>query len=280
FGYLLLFDLDDATRALPKFQAAVQTGRARKEAHLGLARCEIRVGQGARGHKKVMQVLDQNPQDALAGLVLAEYHLRSEHYDVAANIYISLIAAYPTVYPSFDWYYEALRGFQSLCAQTGHWQDAVRTWEQALQLHPDSRELRSFRVWSLACAGNADTAAWANELLSSDPDNPLACLSLMLPALRAGRIEEAVAYTRQARGGTPIPHAREFERAAAVLRIISTGDQPIAEAGIIEGVIYIDSGHVVRGRRRLQEYATQQSNSPWIGMVKRLLAEAPETSEP
>ncbi|MFH1746511.1 MAG: tetratricopeptide repeat protein, partial [Planctomycetota bacterium] len=47
FGYLLLFDLDDATRALPKFQAAVQTGRARKEAHLGLARCEIRVGQGA-----------------------------------------------------------------------------------------------------------------------------------------------------------------------------------------------------------------------------------------
>ena len=48
FGYLLLFDLEQTESAYPKFQAAVASGQARNLALIGLARCEVRVGQGAR----------------------------------------------------------------------------------------------------------------------------------------------------------------------------------------------------------------------------------------
>ena len=274
FGYLLLFDLEQSEAAYPKFQAAVASGQARTLAMIGLARCEIRVGQGARGYELIMPVLNENPQNALAGLVLAEYHLRSHHWAEAYDVYSELIRAYPGVYRSSDWYYEALRGFQAVCGQLGRWHEAALAWDEAVRLYPPRREYRSFRVWALACSGAEDASAWANELLADDPDNPLACLAQMLSTLRAGEITEAVEWVRRAGSGRPIPKARELERAVAALTLLGQQEQLPVEKSIIVGVLYLTDNRRVLARDVLTRFLEQENNSPWRGLAASLLEEA------
>jgi len=282
FGRLLLFDLERANLAYPKFRMAVRLKaqlptkyrRALRIADIGLARCEIRVGQGARGYELIMAVLDDNPQDALAGLVLAEYHLRSHHWGEARQIYGMLIAAYPAVYSRSDWYYEALRGFDSACAQLGRWSDAVQAWDHAAEQHPDSREFRSFRVWALACAGDEEADEFAEELLAQEPDNPLGCLARMLLSLRAGRVDEAVEWVRRAAGGEPVPRARSLERAVATLRLLAADNRVPATAAIVEAAIYLLAGERERATDTLAEYRRRYPDAGWDELINNLLSGA------
>jgi Tfp pilus assembly protein PilF len=164
FGHLLLFDLDRADLAFPKFrQAAISIAQLPEGlrhqfvmADIGLARREIRLGERQRGYQLIMQVLNADPQNALAGLVLAEYHSRSEHWQEAAGIYEQLIRAYSVVYPWFDWYYEALRGYQWVCICTGQLRQASLMWDQAVEKEPSRPEPAAFRAWSFAIAGHED----------------------------------------------------------------------------------------------------------------------------
>jgi tetratricopeptide (TPR) repeat protein len=270
FGYLWLFQLGRADLALPKFQAATATGAAPTLASIGLALCEIRAGEGARGAAMIRDVLAAEPQNMLAGLVLAEYHLRSHHWPQAFSTYGSLIAAYPAMYANYEWYYEALRGFHEVCAQTGDWHDAVVAWDAAVRVHPESRAFRSFRVWALACVGDDQTPSWADELLASDPDNPMACLAHALCGVRAGRIAEAVEWVRRARQGAPVPSAREFERAVNMLRLLK--DLP-PEARIVRAAIELTGGRPEAARSELTVYVDGTPDSAWAGLVADLLRE-------
>ena len=155
------------------------------------------------------------PQTQLrAGLALGEYRLRSHHWDEAFGVYDALIRDNPTDYT-------ALRGLQETCLQTGRLRDAVLAWQDAAVRAPDRREFNSFLVWSLALADHPSAAPAAEELLAKDPDNPLACFALMLTEAKAGRFDEAVSWIRRAPAGTPIPKAREFERAAAAIQVLT-----------------------------------------------------------
>lgn len=289
FGYLLLFDLeptdalsvhDSARLAHTKFTAAIATGLRPHSGVYRPVRCEIRVGQGVRGYEIISRVLDAKPDNPLAGLVLAEYHLRSHHWNEAAGIYGLLLAAYPTVYQRFDWYYEALRGFQTVCAQLGRWRDAALAWEDAVRVHPASREFRSFRVWAVACAGAEDTVDWTNELLASDPNNPLACLALALQAVRKSEVAEALDWVRTASQGIPVRRAREFERAAATLRLMSGRGELPPEAAIIESALYLADGQAGRARTVLDSYSAKCPDSAWATVVKRLGEEIDDHSGP
>jgi tetratricopeptide (TPR) repeat protein len=261
FGRLLLFELDRADLAYPKFRKAVELKaqlpakyrRALRIADIGLARCEIRVGQGARGYQLIMAVLDDNPQDALAGLVLAEYHLRSHHWEEAWQIYAMLIEAYPAVYSRLDWYYEALRGFDAACAQLGRWSDAVLAWNHAVE---------------------QQAGAFAADLLAQEPDNPLGCLAQMLLSLRAGRVDEAVQWVRQAARGEPVPKARALERAVAMLRLLSADGRLPNTAGIVEAAVYLAAGEVERAARTLSEYRSTHPDAAWDYLIGELASTA------
>jgi len=274
FGYLLLFDLDRAEEAYPRFQAALATGHAPTVARVGLARCEIRVGEGSVGYDIVMKVLNENPQDALAGLVLAEYHLRSHHWQDAAGVYETLLAAYQRVYYQFDWYYEALRGFESVCAQTGRWRDALLAWDAALQLHPDRREFKSFRVWAAAGAGVCDEARrLADLLLAEDTDNPMACLAYMLCELRASRVAEAAAWARRAGQGQPVSKARSFERAVAALNMLTAQEGLPPGTQVVIGAVYMADRRPEAARSVLTGYLATQGSDRWSDLAASLLGE-------
>ncbi|MGD8450979.1 MAG: tetratricopeptide repeat protein [Phycisphaerae bacterium] len=280
FGYLYLFDMKRPDLAWPKFQAAVATGHAPPLAFIGLALCEIRVGEGGRGAAILSQILDDNPNDALAALALAEYHLRSEHWDDALVLYGALIQTFPAVYQRYDWYYEALRGFQTLCTQFGEWEAAARAWDNAVRLRPDSRELRSFRVWAITCAGEEDAPAWIDELLENDPDNAFGCLSQALRALRAGDVAGAVGWVRRARRGEPLRDARAFERAMVVLRKLGEQDKLPAESAIVQGTLCLVDGQGQLARTLLQGYVDAHPESEWAGLARELAAEISDEPSP
>jgi tetratricopeptide (TPR) repeat protein len=290
FGRLLLFDLQRADLALPKFRQAVALKRELPQryqrdlavADIGLARCEIRQGSGERGYQIIMEVLDADPQNALAGLVLAEYHFRSEHWQQAAAVYEELIRAYPTAYRWFDWYYEALRGYQWVCIRMGKLREAALMWEHAVQVEPGRRELRSFRAWSLALAGEEGADAAISELLAQEPDNRLACLGGAILALRAGAIETAVEQVDRARGGKPIPQARAFERTLwAIDRVKEQSSWP-PETDLIEAAISMADGSAEASERALKKYAQAQPDSRWLYLAARVrswAATAPAATE-
>lgn len=201
-----MFELDRGAEACWRFEAAFETGQAPLPAKVGLALCQIRYGQGAAGFKLISEVLGDprmcaNPRLAVqAGLVLGEYHLLSHHWDQAAAVYDVLIRDDPT-------HYSALRGFHEVCLQTGRYDETVMAWHNALQRAPGRREFRSFLVWTLSLAADESARAAAEELLASDPDNPLACFALMVEAIRAGDLDQAVTWVQRARAGAAIPKA-------------------------------------------------------------------------
>jgi tetratricopeptide (TPR) repeat protein len=273
FGYLLLFDLERPTEAVDKFRAAVETGVARDLAYIGLARCEILVGHGATGRDLVLGVLDRNPQDALAGLTLALYHLSSRNWDEAAQLYAGIAAAYTHVYWQFPWYYEALRGLQSAALRTGRLREAVLAWDEAVQRHPSSLELRAFRLWALACEGRTDVTNAATALLADDPSNALVGLTLALQELRAGRADRACDLIRGSRRGVAPPRSRAFDRALVALRVLrERGDLP-AEAQLAEAVLYATSGDAARGRTLITEYLRDQDDPARRALADGLLEE-------
>ena len=290
YGRLLLFNLERADLAFPKFRQAVLLkgevpARYHRElaiADIGLARCEIREGKGERGYELVMQVLNADPQNALAGLVLAEYHFRSEHWQEAAAVYEQLIRAYPVAYRWFDWYYEALRGYQWVSIRTNRLREAALMWDHAVQVQPGRRELLSFRAWSLAIAGESGAEAAINDLLTHESDNQLGCLGRAVIALRNGDTERAIASVGQARTGREIPQARAFERTLWAIERLKNEAWP-AETVLVEAAITMAAGAREAAERLLESYAGAGADSEWIylpDVIRSWPETAPAASQP
>lgn len=161
----------------------------------------------------ISQVLNVDPSNVTAGLVLAEYHLRSHHLDQALLVYAAILNDNPTLY-------EALRGYHETCLQLDRPAAAVAAWRAALAAHPGVREFASYFVWSLALAGAPEAPATAEQLLQQDPDNRFACLALALLAARQDDPDAAFTWTQRATHGTVIPEAQAFRRAASTLRLL------------------------------------------------------------
>jgi tetratricopeptide (TPR) repeat protein len=278
YGYLLMFELERDGEACPRFAAALETGLAPPLARLGLALCEIRYGQGARGFQLVGEVLQADPGNVQAGLVLAEYHLRSHHWEQAAALYDAILRDNPIDYT-------ALRGFHEVCLQVGRPNDAAAAWYDALRQEPGRREFESYLVWALALARAEDTSEAAGKLLGSDPDNPLACLAMVLETLRAEDLPGAIAWIERARAGKPIPKARPFERAATTLRLLLGRGELPPEAAIVEAAVYLrgdrHAGTRAEATRLLDQYLTDFPASGWAELAKGLRRELSDVeSEP
>jgi tetratricopeptide (TPR) repeat protein len=260
FGSLLMFDLDRDAEACREFAAALETGRAPLQAKLGMALCQIRYGDGSKGFQLISAVLRADPGNVRAGLVLAEYHLRSHHWEQAAKVYDAILRDDPTNYT-------ALRGFHEVCLQTDHMGRAVIAWQDAAQRAPERREFRSYLVWALALARTESAASAANELLRDDPDSSFACLALMLDAIRAGDLTAALDWVQRAYTGSPVAKAREFERAAAALRLLlSRNELPhealIARSAIVAGGDF-PSAMRAESRGELDDYVAKHPDSEW-----------------
>lgn len=241
-----------------------------------MALCQIRYGEGAVGYQLISEVLHADPTNAQAGLILAEYHLRSHHWDQATKVYDALIRDDPTNYT-------ALRGYHEVCLQSGRPQDAVPAWSDAVEHAPHRREFRSYFVWALALAGDAATADAARDLLSEDPDNPLACLASMLVSLRGGDLTAAVEWAKRATAGKPVPKAREFDRALAALRLLHSRRQLPNEVPLVEAALLLHGGYGGPARadagRRVDEFLTAFPESRWSGLARELRAELSDVPE-
>jgi cytochrome c-type biogenesis protein CcmH/NrfG len=277
YGYMLMFDLERDADACAKFNAAAATTKSLPlAARLGLAACQIRYGDGASGFQTVSEVLNDprlraNPALAVqAGLVLAEYHLRSHHWQPAGMVYAALLRDDPTNYA-------ALRGFTEVGLQVDKAADAVRAWRAAVRAQPNRREYQSFLAWAAALAADENATEEAQAVLAVEDNNPLACLALALTAVRAGDPEHAVAWVQRAALGQPIPKAREFDRAAAALRILAGRHQLPAEAAIVQAVVVAHLSPASTGRAQavalLDEYVRAHPDSPWLDLIQRARSE-------
>lgn len=242
---LLELQLDRPEDALPHYQAAFDTKLAPPRTWLGLARCEIRAGIGAKGFQIVQQMLRQNPRDVEAALVLAEYHLRSHHWDEAKRIYQAVLESYPTRY-------EALLGFHELCIQTGEYLAAAAAWDTALSQAPGERLLRAFRAWAAMCAGEPAAAGWADELLREQPTDSLACMAKLLAAVRAEQWVEAIDWARKGAAGPHIPLARPLDRARATLAVMRSRQELAKGSAVVEAELWRLGGRIDRAREALE----------------------------
>jgi superkiller protein 3 len=231
-GDLLLEDLRQPEAALGLFVAALKTGHAPLAAEIGVAACEVRAGQGARGLEIAMSVLERDPSNHRAQHIVGEFLLKSGQLEDALAWYRTMLTADPTEY-------RALRGFLEACTQLRRWREAILAWDDALHREPGRREFASFLVWTLALAGDAGVQASAERLLTLDPNNPLACLSRMLMLVRTGDAAGAIEWIDRATEGTPIPEAREFDRAAAAIQILRNRDEAPSNAAIAQAAVYI-----------------------------------------
>jgi tetratricopeptide (TPR) repeat protein len=245
FAELLELQLDRPDQALQHYRAAVETRLAPPRTWLGLARCEIRAGIGANGFQIVEEMLHQNPRDVEAALVLAEYHLRSHHWDEAKRIYQAVLESFPTRY-------EALLGFHELCIQTGEYLAAAAAWDTALNQAPGERLLRAFRAWAAMCAGESAALGWADELLRDQPADPLACMVKLLAAVRASRWDEAIDWAQRGTGGPHIPLARPLARARATLSVMRSRGELPASSAVIEAELWRLGGEIDRAREALE----------------------------
>lgn len=255
YAYLLLFELGNAQAARPHYEAALQTGvpAVRRPAMIGLALCEIRAGIGAKGLEMITEVLREHPRDHQAMLVLGEYHLRSHHWPQALQLYERLVAQDPADY-------RALRGLQTTCAQLGAWRRAAEAWEAALQTQPDNREFQSFFVWSAACADETDARIWIDDLLDRDPNNPLACAAAALIATRAGNLDRALNWIRQAQDGTPLHNEPPLVRLATAIRLQRAQGTLPPEAELVELIALAATGHEAAAKDRLRTLGSGSNN--------------------
>ncbi len=210
-GDLLLYVFDRADLARARYQAALETRAAPPRAGVGLARCEVLVGEGSEGFAIASEVLRYDPENVEAALVIALYHLRSHHWEQAEGAYRAVLGRDPVSY-------EALIGLNELYAQRDAWRDAALVWQQASDLAPDRIEFQAFFAWAAAWASDPAAAPAAERVLKSAPGCRFALLAQAVDALRAGRSDEAVQRARDAVAGTPIARGRELERTVIVLK--------------------------------------------------------------
>ena len=273
FGDLLLYQFNRPDLAKEKFQLALDTDVAPLHAGVGLARCEIRAGEGIEGFRIITRVLTAEPNNLEARLVLGEYRLRSRHWDEATRVYNGIIEGLPAQYA-------ALRGFHEACVQTGRWRDAAAAWEAAVRYAPNAEARRAFRsylVWSVACAGDAAARQMAYNLLADEPSNRFACFARMLAAIRAGHIDEALEWVRSAEKGTPIPEARCAERAAVTLQVMRDRGELPAAAVIPQAAIRVELGNRGNAAKLLEDYLATNPSSAERAAAERLLAWLSET---
>ncbi|MBU0638004.1 MAG: hypothetical protein KKB50_04005 [Planctomycetes bacterium] len=266
FGELLLRHFDRPAEARPKYVAALQTGRAPIEASIGLALCEIRIGQGADGLRLIRQVLTADPTNLDALLVLGEYHLRSHHWPQAAALYGGILDQRPT-------FYEALRGFHEVSAQTNRWGSAAQRWREALAQAPGERILRSFTAWAEACAGEPTAPTRADALLADEPTNPLACYARMLIALRKSDIADALRWLNAAGAGEPVPEAQSHRRAAVTLQLLIEREQLPAEAVVVQAAAWRNAGATAHAKELLTGSLPNLGVGPARDIAQQLLAE-------
>jgi hypothetical protein len=136
------------------------------------------------------------------------------------------------------------------------------------------REFESYLVWALALAGDQAAEPAADGLLGRDANNPLACFARMLAAIRAGDLEGAVGWVERAGAGTPIPEAKEAERAAGTLSVLVERGELAEEATLVEAAIYV-CGELPAAKRAkakplLESYLTRAPGGRWGELAERL----------
>jgi tetratricopeptide (TPR) repeat protein len=271
YGDLLMEVYGQPELAIEQYRRAQATGVAPPRGVIGLARCEVLVGEGARGYELIRGVLDAAPENVEANLVLGMYYLRSHKWDEADFVYSKLLRQAPTLYP-------ALIGYHEVCAQRGEWRAALAAWETAARLLPEERAFRCFLCWAMACADDPRAGPTAEKLLETDVSNAFACYSLMLIAARSSRWDEAMDLAREGSKGVPVPLARENARARATLRLMSDRGELPLEAVFVEAVLLSEAGDRAGARLMIETYLAEQPDSRFRDHAERLL-EA-EFSEP
>ena len=265
---LLLKRFDDPSKALYKFREALDLKDLDQDttrvAILGAARCEVLAGQGRDGFELAMMVFRAEPHNLEAARIIALYHLRSHNWDKADIAYRGILKQYPADY-------EVLRGFQNLCVNTGNWTDAAFAWQSAVERAPGDLILRAHFVWSAACCGEESAGRWADELLTTAPDNRFACLAQMLLAIRAGEFERARQWIEQARRGQKLPLAREFVRAEATLRIMIERKELPPDAVLLQAALWAEIGSAERGRQLVRGHLDAHPDSPWDELAQQIL---------
>ncbi len=282
YGYLLMFDLDRDAEACPRFAKSAELGYDLPPAKVGRAACEIRYHEGASGFQLVSEVLSDprirsNPTLAVqAGLVLAEYHLRSHHWNEAGMVYSALLRDEPTNYA-------ALRGLTEVTLQVDRLADAVRAWSAAADQEPGRREFQSFLVWSLALADDPRANRAADELVAGDPANPLACAALALGQLRTGNAAEAVQWVRQLKRGPPIPRARELERLITAVQVLADRRRLPSDAALVQAAAFLTlggpNGHA-QATRLLDSYEASNPDTRSRELLTALRAELSDAAAP
>lgn len=260
--------LEQATGSDDPFLRRFASDTAYRLAAVGLARAEIRAGQGEAGFALARALQRVAPSDSEVVLVEGEYHLRSHHWPEAREAYLRVLAQDPMRY-------EALIGLHETCAQTGAWADAANAWRRAAAAagaeSPLQRPFSSFFVWSVACGGHPRAADFVDELLVMDPNNPFACLARAVCDSRAGRIDAALTWVRRATLGADIPQARALERAASTLAMLRARGELPPEAAIVEALVRLQSGQGDVARDVLQAFLNEQPDSEWRAQAQALL---------
>ncbi|MCG3127159.1 MAG: hypothetical protein CHACPFDD_02017 [Phycisphaerae bacterium] len=269
FGTLMLNQFDDPATAAQKFRAALSADPTLAAAQVGLARSEIRGGLGASGLQIIQRYLGEHPGEVDALLVLAEYHLRSHHWDAAERIYSDVLREIPAQY-------EALRGFHEVCAQTDRWPDALAAWRRGVAATAagtaERLRLSSFAAWAAACAGDSETKGAIDDLLRIDRDNPLGCYGMALLALRRADVNEAHVWVVRARRGVPIPWSNAGLRAAATIRLMLDRGQLLSEAVVIEAAIRAAEGLTDPARALLEAFVAEHPTSAARELADQVLS--------
>jgi tetratricopeptide (TPR) repeat protein len=291
FGDLLMATPGRDQDACPKFAAALQLEppsqlaepavwrEAGTLALLGAARCHIRFGEGAEGFEIARQVLAADPTRTQAWLVVGEYHLRSQHFEQA-------IAAYGEVVRNQPAHYEALRGLHESLFHADRLPEAIAAWQAANEARPGDDRLAGFRVWACALAADARTAELAAQLATFHEDAPFACLAMSLEEWRAGRFSSAIDWVERAARGRPAPEAREFERAAAGIRLLRKRRALGPEGLVLEAAVCGWGPFPDSARRHVKAELAESDASGWpheawttLERVARRLSDVSESGE-
>jgi hypothetical protein len=270
FGHLLIFELQRDAEACPRLEKAMTSGFDLRPAQVGYALCQIRYGEGSVGFELISAALERDPGDVQAGLVLAEYHLRSHHWDHAAMVYGAILEDRPTLYV-------ALRGFHETCLHAEQMQPAILAWQVAVERAPERVEFASYLAWALAIADDPIAARAADQVFEKVPDDRLACLAHMLLALRAGRVAEAESWVARGLAGRVTPGARALDRARETLRVLRGQGNLGENAAVMEILLRIRGGlndrERVSAQAQLRAFVEQTPDADWKDLAQRLLFE-------
>lgn len=261
-GDLLLYIYERPELAKPKYEAALETGVTLPRAGVGLARCEVLVGDGAAGFEIASEVLSADPDNLDAALVVALYHLRSHHWPEAQGTYAAILGRFPTSF-------EALRGYHEVCGQLDKWSDAAFMWQHAVDAAPDHPAFRGFLAWSVACASQPGAESIAHSLLEAEPRNRFARLALMLLALRVGDVDQALRHASEIENSDSQPESRELDRADATLRLLAERGQIGPDALLLRAVLARLAGRTAAAGELARAYLAAVP-----GSTHRAIAEA------